>query len=117
MSFFNINEMYGSYRMQHQAARDEFLCASYPVFRTAYASLGNNTIAFRHSKGAFVTCEFCNTIEHLLKKNKALDDNDPDKLGPDAIQLVAELMVLHRAKQSKLFPRTLLTAHSRLLQV
>jgi len=55
--------------------------------------------AFRHSKGAFQTCEFCNICRHLIAKSKSLDDNDPDKLTPDAIQLVAEMMVLHRAKQ------------------
>lgn len=90
--------MYATYKFEHQAAGDASRIASYPVFRTAFSTQEKKT-AFRHSKGAFQTCEFCNICRHLIAKSKSLDDNDPDKLTPDAIQLVAEMMVLHRAKQ------------------
>ena len=103
LPYFNVQDFFSAYREHHRRNGDANLCASYTVFLDAFHSV-EGTVSFRHGKGAFPTCEFCNVVEHMLQKSKNARESTPDGedvLSSDAITMLAEMMVLHRKQQSK----------------
>jgi hypothetical protein len=103
LPYFNVQDFFSAYREHHRRNGDANLCASYTVFLDAFHSV-EGTVSFRHGKGAFPTCEFCNVVEHMLQKSKNAQEtylDGEDVLSSDAITMLAEMMVLHRKQQSK----------------
>lgn len=97
--YFSVQEMHSSYILHFRMLGADRLCASYATFCEVY-HVHMLTIKMRNAKGAFPTCEFCNTVEHMLKKSRESTD-EGHKLSGAAQQLLLEMMILHRQQQNE----------------
>jgi len=92
--------MYSAYVVEYRVKGLEAQCASYATFDRAFQEK-RGSIAFRHGKGGFPTCEFCNVVEHMLKKSREADLGSQDALSTDAVEMLAQVMILHREQQGE----------------